>query len=194
MIYKEDIAMMNDNVLYKDTSIVNKKVVKTLTGLSLLVPLPSDSAVEKYFSTEFKTELLYETYPDTPVIDQKDIETKVIPEAILNRLSEIGDLKDNWDGYGAIAVPAQIKNNAEKFLSLLSRLQVEITEADDIYPTPYGTIVIEYNNERGLVSMEISQNQIGFFTDYPGCGNFGSKGIDTSFTEIPDQLKQHIQS
>ena len=79
-------------------------------------------------------------------------------------------------------------NNSYRFVNALLDFGI-IPEADEISYTAYGNIVIDLEAPRGLVSIEIGQHQIGFFTEFRNGDNFASDGIETSFKEIPEYLK-----
>lgn len=112
--------------------------------------------------------------------------------AAKNRISEIEQLKDNWDNYGAIPPHHIIIKNSFKFLDLLKKIGITNIESNDIYPMPYGSIVIDINNNNGLVSIEIGNNSVGFFTDFESYNNISSKGDETDFTFIPKNLEKAL--
>lgn len=193
-MYKEDIAMNNEDVLFKDPSYRSKRIVEIYAGLTLIAPVADAKATGRYaIDVVSRIEQLYNVDSDTPILDEiEEISTVKLSSDIAAKLNDISKLPEGWDGYGASAVSGKVVGNTIHFLNSMQQAGVDIKSPDDIYPTPYGTIVVEYNNERGLVSMEIGATQVGFFTDYPGCGNFGSRGIDTDFESIPEELKNHL--
>lgn len=71
-------------------------------------------------------------------------------------------LEDDWDGEGAYAIDKGAAMNCHKFLEL-KRSHVEYIS--DIYPTPSGTICIDWNIEGNIVSAEISHIQIAFYCE-----------------------------
>lgn len=97
-----------------------------------------------------------------------------------NRVSEI------MNAYGDI-LKVGVSGNAFRFIMALSDIGV-IPEKENISATDYGNIIIDVENERGLISMEIGSKQLGFFTDFPRGENYGSDGITTDFKSVPDQL------
>ncbi len=196
-MYKEDIAMMNDEVLMKDPSYGTQRIVALSIGLSLIAPqmahgMPSRFAVDNETRIE---QCLYELYSDTPLVNMEEGQAvELLPVVLGDKLNDIEALRYGWDGYHGAAIDKRIVNNARKFIMAMATDGLLVASADDIYPTPYGTIVVEYHNNRGLVSMEISDTQVGYFTDYPGSGNYGSRGVDTDFSSIPAELKLQLVS
>lgn len=75
------------------------------------------------------------------VIEENDL-SQSIREALYS-LSEIARLKDNWDGYGAIAPPEKVIKESEGFIRRLNILQ------QDVYfvsPGPNGNLLVELRN------------------------------------------------
>ena len=108
---------------------------------------------------------------------------------INDKISELGNLKDNWDGYGAVKIPTKVISNCKTFVNALTKCKIKTT-ANDFTPTPYGTIVVDVNTKKGVISFEIGASQLGFFTEFEGGTNQHSDGINTDFTEIPDEVKK----
>lgn len=113
--------------------------------------------------------------------------------AAKNRITEISRLTDNWDGNEATAPEIQVIKNSYKMIDALFKIGVDRIDSDDIYPMPYGSVVIEINNKKGLVSVEVGRQSIGFFTDYAEHENFFSNGEDTDFRSIPEDLQKALK-
>lgn len=109
--------------------------------------------------------------------------------AIKNRISEIDNLSDNWDGYGAASPSKEVIKNSFKFVDSLLNMGIDIADPEDIYPMTYGSVVIEINNNNGMVSVEIGKHAIGFFTDFVRHENIYSEGEETDFRSIPEDLE-----
>lgn len=60
----------------------------------------------------------------------------------LNRIKEIGCLKDNWNNNGADAFNTKILDKASNFIAMLQK-------QPQVYPTARDSIQFEYENERG---------------------------------------------
>ena len=112
--------------------------------------------------------------------------------AVKNRISEIDNLSDNWDGYGAIAPSQKVIKNSFKFIDTLRKAGVDSIDPEDIYPMTYGSVVIEISNANGLVSIEIGYKSIGFFTDFEENENIYSEGVETDFRSVPEDLQQAL--
>ena len=76
-------------------------------------------------------------------------------------------------------VSPEVIENVRKFLKLLPTLP----DPDDVTPTPYGSVCIDYKNKG---SIEIGYHQIGWFM-LEGQGS-ESNGVETDFTSIPEDL------
>jgi hypothetical protein len=194
--YKEDIAMMNEDALYKEPSYPRIKSSLLVAGLTLISPGETAFASQSYVIVEDTSpiEQLYNSYPDTPVAADEDNLKAPLPKDVRTRLQHISRLPEDWDGYGASSATHNVIKNTTRFLYTLQQEGIKMPKADDIYPTPYGTMVIELYNQYGLVSLEISDQQVGYFTDYKGRSNWGSEGLDTDFNSIPEQLKEHLKA
>lgn len=112
--------------------------------------------------------------------------------AIKNKISQISMLSQDWDGYNAVIPSNEVIKNAYKFIDNAFHNNYSFIEADDVTPTPYGTIVFDFINKRGLVSVEIGKKAIGFFTDFANITNHSSDGIDSDFKLIPEELNQSL--
>lgn len=113
--------------------------------------------------------------------------------ALKNRISEISHLQYNWNGEGAVVPSEQVIKNTFKFLDCISIYgYTNYVKPNDIVPTPYGTIDIDFETGQGIVSVEIGKDQIGFFTEYSTKEDIFSDGIETNFRSIPSILQQAL--
>lgn len=101
---------------------------------------------------------------------------------------EIASLKDNWDGYQASAPSKTVIANSKKFISALEKGNMVCCDYDNVEATPYGTVVFNINTDMGLVSVEVGETMMGFFTDLNDGHNYASEGIETDFCEVPQQI------
>ena len=119
----------------------------------------------------------------------------VFNDKMLNQLIEIADLSGNWDGNDAVPVKETTLLNAVRFLTaVFSSDEYVLPEPDDVYPTPYGSLVIDFNTKDGLVSTEVGNSDFGFFTDFTGNGNYGVDGYTNDFVKmpVPESVKKFI--
>lgn len=112
--------------------------------------------------------------------------------SIKNKVCELSQLEANWDGYGASTLGEDVIKNTYKFIDAARSLGHCPLSADDVTPTPYGTIVLDFSSDAGLVSIEIGTDEIGFFTDFKEGHNHHSKGIHTSFRSVPQRIKENL--
>jgi hypothetical protein len=76
-------------------------------------------------------------------------------------ITTIAGLPANWDGYNALPIQQETKNNA-----LAAAAQI-LTWAptSDISPNPNGTISMEWESDYGLAYLEIGKTKYSFFID-----------------------------
>jgi hypothetical protein len=193
--YKEDIATNGNKPeqLYHEMPKLSSNLLKvTLAGGIVLYVAPVQAS-STYVQDVVKPRIeMISNFKATTILTTQDLALPRLSKELSIRMRSIASLQENWDGYGASAISATIIRNTRTFLRTLQAKGIKIEDSTNIYPTPYGTVVIEVNNNRGLVSMEIDRHRIGFFTDYRASGNWGAEGIDTDFKEIPEQLRQHL--
>ena len=134
-----------------------------------------------------------EDYSSTYVLMSSHLMTSPAT-SLKNRVSEISQLEDDWNCEGAVAPSEEVIKNTFKFLDVIEAFGfVDYLNSDNIVPTPYGTIDLDFETEsKGIVSVEIGKQEIGYFTEYNDHENFMSEGIKTSFKEIPEELYKAI--
>jgi len=115
-------------------------------------------------------------------------------DKFLNRINLFEKLAENWDGNGASTPNHQTLVNARKFIveSIAKEdILLENLEVDNITPTPYGTIVFDWEIDKNIVSVEIGDTEIGFFTDFTNSAD-NTISEDEFFNErkLPKNLMQ----
>lgn len=105
-----------------------------------------------------------------------------------SEVKNISSIGNGWDGYKAVAPATTVINNAEKFVKNLSYYNYRVPTS--IEPTPYGTVVMNFENAKGLVSVEIGKSEIGWFTDFKDGSNHSSDGMSCDYSFIPQALEQ----
>ena len=93
------------------------------------------------------------------------------------RVFQIQNMPDNWDQQGAVAASIGTIENTLQFLNLLPKLGLENLLPEDIRPTPYGTIEIDWHDNSDLLSVEIGFEKIGFFSVVGNAYGPSSDGI-----------------
>lgn len=107
---------------------------------------------------------------------------------VKNRIISFMSFSDNWDGHGAIKPLHRTIYNSILFTKLLPDSLLEILDLDEISPTPYGTIVIDFNGNGSLISVEIGEEEVGFFSEI-----FGKEGPKSTGEKInPHEISQGI--
>lgn len=106
---------------------------------------------------------------------------------VVDRIRECSRLNNNWDGYGAIPPAKGVKENCFKFLRQLP-LEINQPDPDNVCPTPYGSIVMDFYNDLGLISVELGTNELGYFTDFMGCKNYAVEGF--KWEEYPEAMEE----
>jgi hypothetical protein len=86
-------------------------------------------------------------------------------EMLQERIRELGNIKDNWDGYGAIVPSEKVINNTIDFtFSIPDKIALKLYP-DNIDPTPNGTITLDWiNQDDEKLSLEIGGKYFGYFT------------------------------
>ena len=96
--------------------------------------------------------------------------------------------------FGYFGVESEIVNNATTFLKTVLSYGYELPNIDNVTMTPYGTITIDYKDDKeNLLSIEIGKTKIGFFTDYQDGVNEVSDGMEADFQVLPIMIEKHIK-
>ncbi len=111
-------------------------------------------------------------------------------DQIFERMNAIANLPENWNGQGASIINRQTLQNSLKFLSIVGENITMSLDSENIMPTPYGTIELEWRTNDKLLSIEIGINKIGFFSQFPDQNNPHSNGFLFNGIKIPRDLTQ----
>lgn len=107
----------------------------------------------------------------------------------------ISQLKNNWDGYGAVPPSHSVVDNTKNFITSLPKVIINLLIEDNITPTPYGTIVLDIKKLESLISVEIGDEMIGYFTEFADNDNpsneFSIKD-DKNYSELFSLFKRVI--
>ncbi|NDP20721.1 MAG: hypothetical protein GZ091_06545 [Paludibacter sp.] len=106
------------------------------------------------------------------------------------QLAKIYCLRNNWDGKNACEVDLLVYSNTNDFLSKIDSKILDFLNEQSILPTPYGTITLDFEKNNNLVSIEIGETQIGFFTDLLSGENISADNIDFPKNKISGLLKE----
>jgi len=107
----------------------------------------------------------------------------------VEKISELTELDDNWDSYGALA---PTKNSCIGSVQLAYELLKERTPIPDVFPVPNGNIQFEWSNFGLDIEIEIESNRkcIVSFEDLETGENWNSEfSFDLSdLSQIIDDL------
>lgn len=120
------------------------------------------------------------TFYDPIHIDIKmDLKEKLYSYLVLNH---------NWDNYGAIKPEEKVIQNCFCFLRKLPERYLSNFSKDDLSITPYGTIVLDWEDKNKLLSIEIGNDSLGYFTELQGNEDLSSDAIKYNQDEIPTDV------
>ena len=133
-----------------------------------------------------------DSLPTPMTVCYMDVANPVQYAQYKHELAEFVCLPNNWDGYGVTPLELAAYMNANLFLEQLSRNVLAHLSTDALQPTPYGTVVMDFKRGEDLVSVEIGNNSIGFFTHFREKRNFCSEGDLYPFSSIPEKLQKAL--
>lgn len=135
---------------------------------TLLQPISGNTTtqIRSGFEARLKDFFTSIKHTQPAVIDLKKIQLSV-SSSVLQRLAEIASLRDNWDGYSAVALDKTAIENVRKVFKMLPDYAKTALHFEDIVPSPYGTINLEWSKNNYFVSLEIGNKEIAFFSELP---------------------------
>jgi hypothetical protein len=107
---------------------------------------------------------------------------------LLNKISKFHCLKDNWDGYGAVPPSEAAIQNVVRMVEILPEMFATKLNKDDITPTPYGTILVEWVDEQNSLTLEIGDEKIGLVSDFGNSPQIVTDGELFNGEELPNKL------
>lgn len=205
--YSEDAQMALKDALYSnDFSMESVREIAIDASVKvLLIPLlfagsPQNEAyAESSVSRIEQVESLEETFDRSlvhdPIIQESASISEESPYQRMSRfVKNLSTLPEKMVGLDFVVPSENIVDNAVLFLSAMERAGLNCPEMGSVLPSVFGTIIIDYQVERGLVSLEIGNTKIGFFTYYEDGINEESDGILTDFSSIPSPLLKHLSA
>lgn len=195
MKYKK--VLKTENVeRYKESS--NDSVIATCAIVGTVLTLSFSSQISEQFS-------LPKNDKHNTWIKMSDSEIKQNEETavfhpicdvsrfgLLLAINNIEKLKFNWDGDGAEAPNKDAMENARHLIMKLSPQDISHLDVNDIYPSTYGSIIMDFEMERGVVSVELGDKTLGFYTDFSEGDNYAAEGISTEFEYVPEILQKYL--
>jgi hypothetical protein len=100
-----------------------------------------------------------------PISEQEMAQTPIL-NALLTKVEMLIQLPNNWDGYGAIPPNKLIDKQLSGFILQLPERLLQYTTSDEMYATPHGTVVLEFQKGENELIIEFGEREYGFFTDF----------------------------
>lgn len=116
----------------------------------------------------------------------KNIEIRERIKRTLNRLEELMQLQDNWDGYGALKIEREAYENTKEALVVIAK---KTSEPWNLFPNTNGTLLLTAP-DRKKASINIGNNEFSFFamgenkSSVQGMEKFSTENLSTVFGEI----------
>lgn len=85
---------------------------------------------------------------------------KIMKEELIKKIIELTNLKENWDGYGALPLDTNI---ATKLIYISSSFPSDFFDNADIYPNPHATLSIEWENKNNKLSLELGIDTMSYY-------------------------------
>lgn len=97
---------------------------------------------------------------------KKIAQKKKAEDDIAERISQLSNLLDDWDGYGAPAISKKAIDNAK---TALKGLPNDAYLAMDILPTEYGGVQMKFKSQNGLsLSCNFGDDNMSYYVDKDG--------------------------
>ena len=201
--YREDIQMTAEKALYSNClsadffHLIPKGAKYPMLAISILsggTALNSQEYTMKHGNETVRIEYVEEVreLPHDQVIDREK-HTAISPYSFLKeRAFLLSTLPTSVRKYGYSVPDTVVAKNAAEFIGAMERRGIMCPKEEDVFPSSFGTIVIDVYNSRGVVSLEIGHRTIGFFTDYSDGINEESDGLASDFKSIPYALLKHL--
>lgn len=126
-----------------------------------------------------------ETVATKPLID-------IARLSCIVKIDQIGQLQQNWNGCGAEKPNKDAVKNARHLIEILDKEMLKSLHPDDIYASDYGSVILDFGTHRGLVSVEMGDTTMGFYTDFTESENYAAEGISTDFMSVPKTLESYL--
>lgn len=107
-----------------------------------------------------------------------------------DRLSKIMSIPLDRNNEYFSSVDASVVSNVRDFLNQIDEDLLEYLDMEDILPTPYGTITLDFEKNNDTISIEIGESKIAFFTDFENKENIKLDGVNYRNSMIPPELRK----
>lgn len=152
--------------------------------------LPAEKSLLKFPDfLGFNDKLRNTQVPDT-ITDNYAFDFNSHIKELRTHLTQLSTLPANWDGYGAEPISPQVIQHIRNLLTLLPKAYITPLTPDNLTPTVYGTVVIDWyldDEDEAVISLDIWADSANFYVQPPG---------DTAeplfFNDVPaENLHQH---
>lgn len=146
---------------------------------------------EEYRNFNLSTPISANEYFDTKILGRNNFYDPInidIKNDLRKKLYSYLVLNNNWDNYGAIKPEEKVIRNCFGFLRNLPERYLSNLSKEDLSITPYGTIVLDWEDKNKLLSIEIGNDSLGYFTELNDTENLSSEAIKYDQDEIPSEV------
>lgn len=162
-----------------DTNLIKPITISAIVATHVL----ASPAIALSFDTAINAQKYSYSVFTTPIKIDSTME-------LLNKINSLANLLQNWDGFGADAIDRRAILNSNKFIQKLPSFISSKLNKENITPTPYGTVVLDWKVGDELISVEIGETKIGFFSEINELQNPSIEGVPYNENEIPIELVQ----
>ncbi len=119
-----------------------------------------------------------------------------IVKTLTDYIEELGQLTENWDGYGAIPIYPRIIEKAQWFLSAIPDKYLHLTNVGKIAPNTNGTLTIDFeDNNNSILSISFGLEYENFYHDIDDVPIDESEVIDMNpDTGIPQRIIDSLEN
>ncbi|WP_447636730.1 hypothetical protein [Flavobacterium microcysteis] len=170
-------------------------VIDSNTQIKFL--LKENNSVDYYIEnciTDFSSNNYFDQ--QSYVLDSAIVEKKSIWEEQFDHIVKIAELSDEFNIPGAREININVILNAFKLLEFLPPSMLEKLNTDNIYPTKFGTILMDWEidgNRENAFSLEIAKNTIGYAIEKEGKDVMHIDNIDFSDNAIDSTIAKIIK-
>ena len=152
----------------------------SLTGVAAL------SIVCNPISTYVTSEL---TASPFKILNEFFVPVQINPHTqAIKKITDLTHLPNNWDGYGASDIDYNVIQNSIAFLQIIPDAIANKLKEDNIIATPYGTVVMDFVFNSDLISVEIGEKTLGFFSEFQDGSEFSINSITYNSNKLPSEL------
>lgn len=115
----------------------------------------------------FAQQIIERSSSDYLIVDYSSI--KSYGDEIKEEIKSISEYEENWDSFGAMQISSTVINNTINIVDSIFPSLLEKLNKDDIYPSKYGTIILEWIfDANNIFSLEVGRETVGYFYEIAG--------------------------